>query len=500
VSASNGIGRSGLIRIGGIPFQVEQQASSSSNGTTYNFAGSLAQFAAGGDWTSMITLVNTGTSRSFARLNLINDAGSDLTLKWESPQLDLSAPLIASAFDRTLEPNTSVLLTGKDTLDSRLLAGSVRLSTSGTGLDAFGIFRIKSSGQEAVVPLETRDSSSYYLPFNNMTKEEGLSTGVAVANLSSSPATIEVVIWGEDGGRITTQTQSITLGANAHTSFMLNADVNGNEPRRFPETDNKRGVVEFRRPSGGKISVLGIRALTANSNSTAITTIPVLADVSWAGGTLSHLAVGGDWETSFTLVNTGSSQANATLSFYGDAGAPLPLPLTVNGTTTTVTSTTQSLPANGSVVIKAAGGSLVAGSALLTTTGNVSGFAVFRFKSQNQEAVVPLELRDPSAFVLPFDNTGNLDTGVAVANLSSQPAAIPITIRDQDGNQLYTGAVNLNARGHDSFMLTAADRFPNSKGRRGVVEFGKPNGGKISILGLRVFNGSAITTIPVSVK
>ena len=60
----------------------------------------------------------------------------------------------------------------------------------------------------------------------------------------------------------------------------------------------------------------------------------------------------------------------------------------------------------------------VVGSAQLTTTGNISGFEIFRWTTFGQEASVPLETRTPNSFVLVFDDTNGLTTGVALANLS----------------------------------------------------------------------------------
>ena len=49
----------------------------------------------------------------------------------------------------------------------------------------------------------------------------------------------------------------------------------------------------------------------------ALTTIPALANVGTNGGSIAHLASGGDgWQTTFALVNVGTSAAQATLSFF----------------------------------------------------------------------------------------------------------------------------------------------------------------------------------------
>src|SRR6185437_7343461 len=119
-----------------------------------------------------------------------------------------------------------------------------------------------------------------------------------------------------------------------------------------PVTDGKRGTIEFDTPAGGQISVLGIRFTPPNN---ALTTIPALANVGTNGGSIAHIATGNGWQTTFVLVNTGTTTAQATLNFYSDVtGAPLPLPLSfplVSSSTTTVNSTvSQSLAAGATLL------------------------------------------------------------------------------------------------------------------------------------------------------
>jgi hypothetical protein len=71
--------------------------------------------------------------------------------------------------------------------------------------------------------------------------------------------------------------------------------------------------MEFDTPAGGRISVLGLRFTPPNN---ALTTIPALANVSAGGGSIAHLASGGDgWQTSFVLVNTGTSADRSRSAF-----------------------------------------------------------------------------------------------------------------------------------------------------------------------------------------
>jgi hypothetical protein len=249
--------------------------------------------------------------------------------------------------------------------------------------------------------------------------------------------------------------------------------------------------------------VLGLRA-----NGTALTTLPVLANVGTSGGTMVHVASGAGWNTIFTLVNTGTTAADATLSFYHDDGTLLSLPLSFpqTGATATDWTVSQTIPAGATVIIVTAANYLSDpenGSAQLITDGNVGGFAIFQYfaalnQQQVQEAVVPMETGSANSYTLAFDNTGSLATGIALANGIGQPAGVFTTLRDATGTIMWTTTINLPADGHLSEMLE--DLFPASEGIRGTVEFDTPVGGQIGALGIRATAAGAYTTIPVMMQ
>src|SRR5438132_5230265 len=112
---------------------------------------------------------------------------------------------------------------------------------------------------------------------------------------------------------------------------------------------------------------------------------------------MAQVASGGGWQTTFTLVNTGISSAQMQLSFFDDNGNSMSLPLTFVQSGATIASTiSHTIPAGAMLVIITQGNNAVTsvGSAQLTTTGNVDGFAIFRYDPTGQEAVVPLETRN----------------------------------------------------------------------------------------------------------
>jgi hypothetical protein len=218
---------------------------------------------------------------------------------------------------------------------------------------------------------------------------------------------------------------------------------------------------------------------------------------------MAQVASGGGWQTTFTLVNRGTASSQAQLSFFDNNGNALSLPLIFvqSGATTTASTLSQTIAADATLVILTQGnnaGASVVGSAQLSATGNISGFAIFRYNPTGQEAVVPLETRDAGAYVLAFDNTNGLVTGLALANVSNQAANVPVVLRDDTGASLGTATINLAALGHTSFVLT--DNYTFAAGKRGTVEFDAPAGTQISVLGLRATPTSAVTTIPVLAK
>ena len=133
----------------------------------------------------------------------------------------------------------------------------------------------------------------------------------------------------------------------------------------------------------------------------------------------------------------------------------------------------------------------------------MSGFVIFRYNPNSQEAVVPLESRNASAYVLAFDNTNGTATGVAISTVASNPATVRLIIRDDAGTPIRTETLNpslhLLARGHSSFVL--ASQFPETAGIRGTVEFATPLAfGQISVLGIRSPPALTFTTLPPLAK
>jgi hypothetical protein len=467
---SSGKDRSGTVTISGQTFTVFQKSGVSPG------LSSMPHLAVGGGWDTVVQLVNTSSSLAWLSVGFFADSGFPFPIPTSITGEDTDG---AGNFNRMIGPHSVLTDTSLGTGSVQAQVASAQLSAD-SGVSGFIRFHYAPNGQEAIVPLETRNASSYSLMFDNT---GGITTGAAIANLASTASTVPVVIRNDGGMQL--GSASITLPAQGHSSFTLSD--------QFISTVDQTGTIEFDTPTAGRISVLGLRF----PPSFHFSTIPVVASTD-VGGSFAHLAVGGGWTTTIELINTGASAAHAHLQFYSDDGNPLPLSLSFpqSGGSSTAASFDQTLAPHSRSVIGAAGSSVVqVGSARLTSDGAVTGFIRFRYIPWDQETIVPIDSRSANAYTLAFDNTNGAATGVAVVNLAGTPANIPVVIRDASGAQIGSGAIALPANGHSSF--TSTDRFAATLNQQGTLEFDTPAGRQISVLGIRFPQSRAFTSIPV---
>lgn len=502
VAANTGGDRTATLTVGGVPFVVEQEALSLAG---LALVGSMPHLAAEDGWLTTFTLVNKGTTSATARMSMYGDGGNSVILPMNLPQqTSLASPILASSLDQTIAPEATFEMQTAGPAGNPLVEGAAQMSATSPSVDGFAIFHYSPTNQEAVVPLETRNAPSYVLAFDNT---NGVLTGIAIENVSSAAATVPLIVRNDLGVQLLTPPPTITIPPFGHFSCVLSQG-----PLCYPQFAGIRGTVEIDTPPGARISAMGIRYTPPGT----LTTIPALANVTNVGGTMAHLAVNNGWQTTFVLVNNGNTAANATLSFFDDNGIPLSLPLTFPQGAAPVTQPmlTQSIPPNASLWVQSVGSSPGAtlpqtGSAQLTTTGNVGGFVIFRYNTNGQEAVVPLESRDASSYLIAFDNTQNTATGIAVSNASPVPISIPVTVRDDTGAVVATGSIpsslnltpaemSLPANGHTSFVLTQP--FPQTANIRGTIEFDAPTSTTISVLGIRSPPVLTFTTLPALAK
>ena len=486
VAPAAGTVGSATITIAGVPFTIEQQPPSIPG---LSLAGSMPHIAAEENWGTAFTLVNKSANSIQTRLNLFNDAAGPLTLPLTFPQQPSTGSILAASIDRPLAAHASLIIDANGPRTIPVQTGSAQLAATGS-VDGFAILHLLPGAQEAAVPLETRNASSYLLAYD---QTEGMVLGVALANVSAQPANVAVVIRDDSGVQIGSDVLP-SLAGGGHTSFVLSV--------QFPVTASKRGTIEFDTPAGGQISVVGIR-MTPWGASYTLTTIPPLANVGTAGGTIAHIATGNGWQTTFVIVNMGATAAQAHLQFFGDNGTPLSVPVgypqSGEDTTSLAASVDRTIAAGATLIVRSAAPATdlapTIGSAQLTTSGDVRGYVIYRYNPDGQEAAAPFENRNAGSYLLAFDNTAGTTTGVALNVVATQPVNIAVVVRDDTGAQIATGSLNLAANGHLAFTL-ATDKYPVTANRRGTIEFDAPAGVQIGVLGIRIPIAHTFTSLP----
>ena len=72
---------------------------------------------------------------------------------------------------------------------------------------------------------------------------------------------------------------------------------------------------------------------------------------------------------------------------------------------------------------------------------------------------------------------------------------VSVVVQDENGVQLGSGSINLNASGHDSRFLE--DMFPLAANRVGIVRFQTSNS-LITGIGLRFSSTGSFTSVPIA--
>ncbi|HEY3440912.1 MAG TPA: hypothetical protein VGK29_09180 [Paludibaculum sp.] len=449
----------------------------------------LSQLADGQSWQTTITLVNMENAQSDFTLRFYAQDGSLLRLPIEGN------PGRLEAYQGVIPPGGSRTIRTAGT-DAALSQGWAELETTHQ-IGGVGIFRQRIAGSpdlEAAVSV-TNPANRFLLAFDNL---QSFVTSMALVNTNTVQSRgLNITGRLENGGPLFSDTINLPpRGQTAVESFT-----------RFPSTANQRGVLDM--TSSGDFTGLGLRFNPTHAfTSFPVLTIPTAPAPSQL---LSQLADGGtvdSWQTTIVLVNLDTQPAPFTLKFWSPNGVPLAVPIT--GQAAPVTTISNTIAAGGTQTITTQGGStnpfgggstpLITGWTELLSNNSVGGIAVFRQRVTGRpdfEAGVTATASGRN-FLLPYDNTENFVTSMAIVNTNATTGAtVSVTLRDESGTVLGTDSIGLNPRGQFSFRLI--DRFPLLANRRGVVEF-ITNGPDISGLGLRFNPSGAYTSLPALPK
>jgi hypothetical protein len=328
-------------------------------------------------------------------------------------------------------------------------------------------------------------------------------TGIAIANTNSSTATLNFFFTdatGRDLGSGTT-----TIPANGQVAkFLDQAPYNLAAPFQ--------GTFSF--TSSMPVAVIALRGLTNERGEFLMSTLPVIDTTSPNSGVqvLPDYADGGGWTTQILLVNPTSGSLTGNVQFLGSDGTPANV--TIDGQTgnsfaySIASRSSQKLVTSGTAAITGAGSVRVVPIGATAPTPLI----LFSFKQGGvtvSEAGVPVTAATALRMYVESSGTsgqsGNIQSGVAVANNSSSSAVITFEVTQLDGTSvpgLSPASVSLAGAGQIAKFL--ADIFPSLPNPfKGVLRISTTSAG-ISVVGLRTrYNERGdflLTTTPPTIE
>jgi hypothetical protein len=186
--------------------------------------------------------------------------------------------------------------------------------------------------------------------------------------------------------------------------------------------------------------------------------------------TLSQIANGGGFKTTFVLFNNTNTNATAILDLTDNGGDPLVMTIGTN----TDSSFTVDLPAGASRMLQTDGrGNVATGAATVTSTSPLVVSAIFSIYDGNGNFLTETGVGSSdaqSSFVLPVDTTGFFNTGLALFNIGNGDASIAATLRDTAGNTFAQTLITLKNDNHLAvFIYGPGQLFPSISNFQGTL-------------------------------
>lgn len=218
--------------------------------------GGLAQIASGAGWTTTIDLVNLSGATINGQINFYANDGSSLTLPMTFPQFGINSSTASQTF--TLAANGSMVIqTGGAAGALNVGWAQVKATGSVTGYSIFQVSVPGTPDAEGTASFDSTISSTLSLPYD---ETNSVRTGVALANESSSSASITATLFDQNGVQL--GSTPISLPPFGHSALFMDQLV--------ASSQNQLGVVQFQ--STGSITAVGLRF----SPSGLFTSIPIL--------------------------------------------------------------------------------------------------------------------------------------------------------------------------------------------------------------------------------
>lgn len=298
---------------------ITNLSAAAASGTVY-----LPHFADGGGWRTQIVLVNPTDATITGGIQFFGQGSATAAA---TPLTVTANGQTAVSFNYSIPRRSSFKLVTAGLLPSTL-AGSVRVTaTAGAAPSSLVVFSYKPAGitvSEAGVPGIQGSAFRMYAEETATGGIGAIQTGLAIANLDSSAATVNLELTDLTGAS-TGQVGTVTVPGNGQVAKFLHELFPG---LSFPF----KGVLRITGGGAAGLSVVGLRGRYNERGDFLITTTPPTNEATAASAAellFPHLVNGGGYTTQFILFSGTAGQAsNGNLKFFKQDGTALNL--TVN--------------------------------------------------------------------------------------------------------------------------------------------------------------------------
>jgi hypothetical protein len=278
-------------------------------------------FADGGGWTTQIALVNPTDSVLTGTVQFSDPSGNPAVVSVSGPASSSFSYSIPARSSQKLQTNGTGAFTTTGSVT--VVPASTNAAPSGVGIFSFkndGI-TVSAAGVPAV-PIA--QAFRLYAEAAGRFSDEApgsIQTGIAVANRSSTLATVTLELFKLDGSSAG-QTGTMVVPGGGHAAMFLN-QISGFVSLQTPF----QGVLRV--SSAASISVAGLRSRYNERGDFLITTTPSVNEASLSSTAplyFSHLADGGGYTTQFILFSGQAGQSSSgSLQLFTQSGNPLNL-------------------------------------------------------------------------------------------------------------------------------------------------------------------------------
>src|SRR5262245_51845015 len=342
---------------------------------------------------------------------------------------------------------------------------------------------VTEAGVPAAAPIS---SGRIYAEVNGRTN-----TGLAFVNPGNQPALISFFFTdsaGRDFGH-----SAISIPAKGLLGRFL-------DDSPFSSGTLVRGTLTFN--ASTPVSVVALRGYTNERNEFLITTLPV-SDLSMPVSRsviFPHLADGDGWTTKIVLVNPTDITMTGAIAFIeqgGTSGQAGPLDLNVDGQLGSTLTYTIPPRSSWSGLTSGSGTAVRVGSARVTPANNSgipSGVAIFSYRRNGivvtESGVIATS--EGAGFRLfaessgTFNDPGSLQTGIAITNLSEEPANVTLQLTTLTGANIATGSLLVAGRGQRALFLNELPGFSSLPvSFQGILRVSTNDAAGVSVIGLR---------------